>query len=208
MGKTWKELIRDIQNEPVLKTLRLIYEATKPWKAYSPSDEYMQEYYRANYELVFEELSRMNKKNYLTLDSINESLHINIMTGTEAKSREIDTDTKDIRVICLTVHKSKGLEYGAVIMPATDAKIDEQHKNGLEVSYIDGKIGYCLSANGNQYSNSFYESKTEIKEMMMEETRILYVAMTRAIDSFIWFINLDAKGNNWGEMLKEMHEEM
>lgn len=208
MGKTWKELIRDIQNEPVLKTLRLIYEATKPWKAYSPSDEYMQEYYRVNYELVFEELSRMNKKSYLTLDSINESLHINIMTGTEAKSREIDIDTKDIRVICLTVHKSKGLEYGTVIMPATDAKIDEPHKNGLEVSYIDGKIGYCLSANGNQYSNSFYESKTEIKEMMMEETRILYVAMTRAIDNFIWFINLDAKGNNWGEMLKEMHEEM
>lgn len=208
MGKTWKQLIRDIQNEPVLKTLRLIYEATKPWKAFSPSDEYMQEYYCTNYELVFEELSKMNKKNYLTLDSINESLHINIMTGTEAKSREIDIDSEDIRVICLTVHKSKGLEYGAVIMPATDEEIDKPHKNGLEVSYIDGKIGYCLSANGDQYSNSFYETKTEIKEMMMEESRILYVAMTRAIDNFIWFINLDAKGNNWGEMLKEMHEEM
>ena len=65
------------------------------------------------------------------------------------------------------VETSRGLEYGTVIMPATDAKIDEPHKNGLEVSYIDGKIGYCLSANGNQYSNSFYESKTEIKEMMM-----------------------------------------
>lgn len=208
MGKTWKQLIKDIQNEPVLKTLRLIYEATKPWKAFSPSDEYMQEYYRANYELVFEELSKMNKKSYLTLDLINESLHINIMTGTEAKSREIDIDTDDIRVICLTVHKSKGLEYGTVIMPATDEKIDEPHKNGLEVSYIDGRIGYCLSANGKQYSNSFYETKTEIKEMMMEESRILYVAMTRAIDNFIWFINLDAKGNNWGELLKNMHEEM
>ena len=150
----------------------------------------------------------MNKKSYLTLDSINESLHINIMTGTEAKSREIDIDSEDIRVICLTVHKSKGLEYGTVIMPATDEEIDKPHKNGLEVSYIDGKIGYCLSANGNQYSNSFYETKTEIKEMMMEESRILYVAMTRAIDNFIWFINLDAKGNNWGRMLKEMHEEM
>lgn len=208
MGKTWKQLIRDIQNEPVLKTLRLIYEATKPWKAFSSSDEYMQEYYRANYELVFEELSKMNKKSYLTLDSINESLHINIMTGTEAKSREIDIDTDDIRVICLTVHKSKGLEYGTVIMPATDEEIDKPHKNGLEVSYIDGRIGYCLSANGKQYSNSFYETKTEIKEMMMEESRILYVAMTRAIDNFIWFINLDAKGNNWGELLKNMHEEM
>ena len=208
MGKTWEQLIRDIQNEPVLKTLRLIYEATKPWKAFSPSDEYMQEYYRANYELVFEELSNMNKKSYLTLDSINESLHINIMTSTEAKSREIAIDSEDIRVICLTVHKSKGLEYSTVIMPATNEEIDKPHKNGLEVSYIDDKIGYCLSANGSQYSNSFYETKTEIKEMMMEESRILYVAMTRAIDNFIWFINLDAKGNNWGRMLKEMHEEM
>lgn len=208
MGKTWKEIIHDIQNEPVLKTLRLIYETTKPWKAFSTDDEYMQEYYRTNYELVFEELSKMNKKSYLTLDSINESLHINIMAGTEAKSREIDIDTDDVRVICLTVHKSKGLEYGTVIMPTTDEEIDKPHKNGLEVSYIDGEIGYCLSANGNKYSNSFYESKTEIKEMMMEESRILYVAMTRAIDNFIWFKNLDAKGNNWGEMLKNMHEEM
>lgn len=208
MGKTWKQLIRDIQNEPVLKTLRLIYESTKPWKAFSPSDEYMQEYYRTNYELVFEELSKMNKKSYLTLDSINESLHINIMTGTEAKSRELDIDTDNVRVICLTVHKSKGLEYGTVIMPSTDEEIDKPHKNGLEVSYIDGKIGYCLFASGEQYYNSSYESKTEIKEMMMEESRILYVAMTRAIDNFIWFFNLDAKGKNWGKMLKEMHEEM
>lgn len=208
LGKTWKELIRDIQNEPVLKTLRLIYEATKPWKAYSPFDPYVQEYYRANYELVFEELSRMNKRRYLTLDSINESLHMYIMTGTEAKSREMGIDTKNIRVVCRTVHKSKGLEYGTVILPATDAKIDEPHKDGLEVSYIDGKIGYCLSANGNHYSNNFYESKTEMKEMMMEETRILYVAMTRAINNFIWFINLDAKSMNWGEMLKKMHKEM
>lgn len=208
MRKTWKQLIRDIQNEPVLKTLRLIYESTKPWKAFSPSNENMQEYYRTNYELVFEELSKMNKKSYLTLDSINESLHINIMTGTEAKSIEHDIDTDNVRVICLTVHKSKGLEYGTVIMPSTDEEIDKPHKNGLEVSYIDGKIGYCLFTSGEQYYNSSYESKTEIKEMMMEESRILYVAMTRAIDNFIWFFNLDAKGKNWGEMLKEMHEEM
>lgn len=208
MGKTWKDLVRDIQKEPVLKTLRLIYEATKPWRAYAPSDEYMQEYYRTNYELIFEELSKMNKKSYLTLDSINESLHINIMTGTEAKSREIDITTDDIRVTCLTVHKSKGLEYGTVIMPATDVEIDRPHKNGLEVSYINGEIGYSIFANGKQYSNSFYESKIEIREMMMEESRILYVAMTRAIDNFIWFNNIDAKGNNWGKMLEEMSGEV
>lgn len=168
----------------------------------------MQEYYRTNYELIFEELSKVNKKSYLTLDSINESLHINIMTGTEAKSREIDITTDDIRVTCLTVHKSKGLEYGTVIMPTTDVEIDKPHKNGLEVSYINGEIGYSIFANGKQYSNSFYESKIEIREMMMEESRILYVAMTRAIDNFIWFNNIDAKGNNWGKMLEEMSGEV
>lgn len=203
MGKTWGELIRDIQNEPVLKTLRLIYEASKPWTAYS-SDEYHQEYYRANYELVFEELSKMNKRTYLTLDSINESLHIYIMTGTEAKSREINIDTNNVRLVCMTVHKSKGLEYGTVILPRTDEEMDKMKKNGIEVTYIDGKIGYCISENGDQFYNEYYHAQTEIEETMMEESRILYVAMTRAINNFIWFENLDSNGRNWGELLKEM----
>lgn len=202
MGKTWSELIRDIQNEPVLKTLRLIYEATKPWVSYS--EEYKQEYYRANYELVFEELSRMNKKSYLTLDSINESLRIYIMTGTEAKSREINIDTNDVRIVCLTVHKSKGLEYGTVILPRTDEEMDKMSRNSIEVTYINGKIGYCISDDGEQFFNEYYQAQTEIKETMMEESRILYVAMTRAINNFIWFENLDSKGPNWGGLLKEM----
>lgn len=203
MNKTWEKLISDIQNEPILKTLRLIYESTKPWKAYS-SDEYMQEYYRTNYELVFEKMSEMNKRSYLTLDSINESLHINIMTGTEVRSREIERDTGDVRVKCITIHKSKGLEYGTVILPATDNEIGKSQKKGLELSFADGKIGYCFSTDDKKYCNNFYQLETETSEMMMEESRILYVAMTRAIDNFIWFLNLDAVGENWGSILKEM----
>jgi len=203
MGKTWNELIRDIQNEPVLKTLHVIYELTKPWASYS-SDEYKQEYYRANYELVFEELSAMNKRSYLTLDYINETLHIYIMTGTEAKSREVNIDSNDVRIACLTVHKSKGLEYGTVILPATDESIDKPHKNGIEVTYVDEKIGYCISFEGEQFYNNYYQTDTEIMENVMEESRILYVAMTRAINNFIWFYNVDAKCNCWSDMLKEM----
>ena len=205
MGKTWRALIHDVQNEPVLKTLRLIYEATKPWKAFAPYDKHMQEYYSTNYELVFEELSFMNKNGYLTLDSVNKSLHINIMTGTQTKSREIEIDKNDVRVICLTVHKSKGLEYGTVILPTTDEKMDKMHKNAVEVSFDGGKIGYCIHTDSEHYANSFYEPQTETREILMEESRILYVAMTRAINNFIWFLNLDAgNGGDWGEILKEM----
>jgi ATP-dependent exoDNAse (exonuclease V) beta subunit len=202
MGKTWSELIRDIQNEPVLKTLRIIYEATKPWKHYKL--EYNQEYYRANYELIFEALSTVNKKSYLTLDAINNALHISITTGTETKSRDINIDTDDVRIICITVHKSKGLEYGTVILPFTDDVIDKQKKNGIDVTYENGKIGYCISCGDHHYANNYYDTKKEITEAMMEESRILYVAMTRAINNFIWFENIEAESNNWGSMLKEM----
>ena len=109
-----------MQNQPILKNLRIIYEATKPWKSFS-SDKLKQEHYRTNYELVFEELSARNKRTYLTLDSVNESLHIAITAGVETKSREINTDYDGIRIICTTVHKSKGLEYGTVILPYTNS---------------------------------------------------------------------------------------
>ena len=203
MKKTWADLIKDIQNEPILKTLRMIYEAVKPWSAYS-SDTYRQEYYRANYDLIFEELSEMNKRSYLTLDSINESLHINIMTGTEAKSREISISTDDVRLICLTVHKSKGLEYGTVILPCTEDEMDRPRMQGIEMTYIDGEIGYCISSGQNQFYNNYYPAKTELLETMREESRILYVAMTRAINNFIWFDNVDSIGNSWGRILREL----
>ena len=203
MKKTWADLINDIQNEPILKTLRMIYEAVKPWSAYS-SDTYRQDYYRANYDLIFEELSEMNKRSYLTLDSINESLHINIMTGTEAKSREISISTDDVRLIGLTVHKSKGLEYGTVILPCTEDEMDRPRMQGIEMTYIDGKIGYCISSGRNHFYNNYYPAKTELLETMREESRILYVAMTRAINNFIWFDDVDSIGNSWGRILREL----
>ena len=203
LGMTWQDLINDIQSQPILKTLRIIYEATKPWKAYS-GDKARQEYYRANYEQLFEELAKMNKRNYLTLDYINETLHINILTGSEARSREINVDTDDVRVVCLTVHKSKGLEYGTVILARTDDEIDQLSKNGIEVTYIDKKIGYCMMSKEKALSNQYYPKESEIQENIMEESRILYVAMTRAINNFIWFWDTNVNGYCWGSILKEM----
>lgn len=207
LNKTWSQIIHDVQNEPILKMLHIIYESTAPWKKYS-SDESRQQYYRDNYELVFEELSNANKRNYLTLDSINESLHIAITTGTEKKSKEISSDTNGVRVICTTVHKSKGLEYGTVILPFTDLNISKSYKNKIDTTYIDGKIGYCFYGSGNtQYCNEYYDIKTELKETAMEESRILYVALTRAINNFIWFYNSNSNNNSWGKMLLELPKE-
>lgn len=199
----WESLIYEVQNQPILKNLRIIYEATKPWKSFS-SDKLKQEHYRTNYELVFEELSARNKRTYLTLDSVNESLHIAITAGMETKSREINSDDDGIRIICTTVHKSKGLEYGTVILPYTNSAINVPHKNTIDVTCIDGKIGYCFSGEDAQYCNEYYSLDAELEETTMEETRILYVAMTRAINNFLWFYQTDSKTYNWSSLLKDL----
>lgn len=38
----------------------------------------------------------------------------------------------------------------------------------------------------------------------MEESRILYVALTRAINKFVWFNKIDSSGNTWGKLLEEI----
>ena len=55
----------------------------------------------------------------LTLNQIIEYLGINILTGQRQLSRSVEVDDEGVHVICSTVHKSKGLEYGTVILPYT-----------------------------------------------------------------------------------------
>lgn len=211
LNKTWKKLVYEIQNEPVLKTLRNIYEATQPWKAYSGEIQ-KREYYRANYDLVFEELSKRNQSGSLTINSINKTLHILILTGSSVRSRDIDTDSGSVRIICTTVHKSKGLEYGTVILPVTDTAINKRPQRGVEVSYDkindEEKVGYCFYWYGDRYSSDLYDTEVEDEKLKRENSRLLYVAMTRAIDNFIWFTTPpeNEDENNWDIMLNVLKE--
>ena len=203
LGMTWQELIKNVQSRPVLMMLRKIYEATKPWKAESTSIE-RQMHYRTNYELLFEELTRTNRKSYLTLDAINEALHISISTGTDAKSRELIDAVDYVKVICTTVHRSKGLEYDSVILPFTTDKIDVLRRNALDVTYVDGKVGYMLNLATNPVINEYFITENEVQETKMEEARILYVALTRAINKFVWFEKESGTGTTWGSILEDL----
>ena len=203
LNLSWNELVFEVQSKPVLMVLRKIYEASKPWKTYS-LDETKQQYYRTNYDLVFEDLSKEGKYSYLTLDSINESLHILINTGSEKASRSITDGADYVRIVCTTVHKSKGLEYDTVVIPFTTDSIDTMHRNGLDITYVNGKVGYCFSVNGESMSNEYFITDDEIRENEMEESRILYVALTRAINKIVWLNKIDSTGHTWGKLLEEI----
>lgn len=52
--------------------------------------------------------------------------------------------------------------------------------------------------------NEYYSLDAELEETTMEETRILYVAMTRAINNFIWFYQTDSNSYSWSSLLKDL----
>ena len=119
----------------------------------------------------------------------------------------------------MTVHKSKGLEFDVVIIPYCDLNIEDPKKKG----YVDlitrkNKIGYYIQlpkitgASSNKLcnynsliiQNNYYmeERKTEIEDRKKEETRILYVAMTRAIQQMIYFDNSKVNNMSWQKLIK------
>lgn len=201
VGKNWSRIVSDFYSRPVLVVLREIYEATKPWIHYR--DITKQESYRENYNLLLEIITRKYSRGYVTINKINEFLKINITTYQEEASRTNEEDNNDISVICTTIHKSKGLEYGTVILPFTNEDISNIQKGGLTVNVLKGIVSYSISSEFDFDSSGSFDEDTERNERMSEETRVLYVAMTRSIRKFIWFNDLDVEHEeSWKKYLE------
>ena len=107
-------------------------------------------------------------------------------------------------MICSTVHKSKGLEYGTVILPYTFEDISDIKRLKLETNYNDNSLSYTvLFENGIRERNSNYSEGKEVDEQIAEEARILYVALTRSIRNCIWINNIDSTPQiSWGSLLE------
>ena len=116
------------------------------------------------------------------LDSLREKLGVN------QKTDEIDLFQQEAAgVQIMTVHKSKGLEFPAVIL----ADAGNSGRNSTEPLVYAGtedtgpSIPFVERESGGKYetvSNFFYSNEKELSEAMAaaELKRVLYVAMTRA----------------------------
>lgn len=202
--KKWLEIVQETRTKPVLMLLRNIYEATKPWNKYD-KEIANQKFYKANYELVLEKIIKTYSVDYLTLNVIENSLHINIITKQEELARNIEIETDDIRVICTTVHKAKGLEYGTVILPYMGSDIGSMKKADLDVYVENNKLAYGIriGEDPNKKYNSNYDISEEQSERINEEARVLYVALTRAIRNVVWFKDEESKSKiSWQKLME------
>ena len=204
LNRNWEQIISDTKIQPILMLLRNIYEGCQPWFCYS-DNENEQKFYNANYELVLEKIIKTYSVDYLTLNVIEHSMHINIITKQEELARNVEKKIDDIRVICTTVHKAKGLEYGCVIMPYMGMDIASMKKADLDVYVENDKLAYGIRIGDepNKKYNSNYDISQEQTERVNEESRVLYVALTRAIRNVVWMKDVKSKSKiSWQNLME------
>jgi ATP-dependent exoDNAse (exonuclease V) beta subunit len=203
MNKTWNGLVAYVQANPVLVVLKTIFETLQPWNKFS-EDIDKQRFYKSNYELLIEKIIKSYSVDYLTLTVVANSIEINVLTKQQELARTVTEDQTGIKILCTTVHKAKGLEYGTVILPFTGQAIDNLKKANTDVNYSNSKLAYSIKVDENKKDcNSNYDSQEEIGQRICDEARILYVALTRAIRNCIWMKDADKKSNmSWSKFLE------
>lgn len=202
--QSWADILQALRIAPVLQIIRRLYNQLRPWVRFGEKFTPMRSYYRMNVDLLFEKILQGCRVDNLTLHRLTTFMEINIASGRSEECRWPQQGGNEIRIICTTVHKSKGLEYGYVILPYASFAIDKPKRTGMDILVgTNGAIGYSFRYGDNQVlRNNYYDYAQEAAERMNEETRILYVAMTRAIRAFSWIDLKSSNSTSWQELLR------
>lgn len=203
--KSLDEIRAKLRMMPIMQVLHQLYMQLMPWDL--ALDDQL---YRLNVDELFERFVRSGTGAGTNLDQLTAYLSNCIFSKKEAESRSVEeTDQKNAVVKCLTVHKSKGLEYGYVILPFTDLSINRLKRTGMDVIIReDNHIGYNFKvSDGVTMHNNYFDEKEEKTEKQKEETRVLYVAMTRSRKGFSWIELENNKKVSWQSLLKGGEDE-
>lgn len=215
----WKKYTDALKFEPVLKVLREIVLDTKPWCNYAQHGitdvgiEDSERFYKYNLDVIFEKLAYEFNSDYLTINKIDSFLQIMILTNQKAQSRDLNVSESKSNIVCSTIHKAKGLEYYAVVLPYMASSIGSlNHKGMTDIIVVGNKIGYSIkNSDFVPITNDYYQDfkALEADNRKAEEARILYVAMTRAKRRFIFFDDFKNSGTlaapkNWQALLRRV----
>lgn len=156
--------------------------------------------YEKNINHIMNLLHQQFDSTNATLYSIYSWLGINIKTNRDEDEPRIESINNEEVVEIVTVHKSKGLEYHTVIIPFTDQGFDF---NRDEILFNDSKeeVGWFMEKKGNKNENHIRLDNIESEEIIKEETRLLYVAITRSRERFIGFIPIKPINQSWSMQL-------
>lgn len=168
--------------------------------------------YSANLDKLLEMIMENFSSDFATLYDICSFLRLKILTDNNEEEADIDISNDTFFIEGMTVHSSKGLEFDNVLIPFTDDKIIQDYRSEILISKSKKMIGwkYVSYNNGekSEFSNDNYLKllKEEKSEVIQEETRLLYVAMTRAVKGLFCFCEKSKRKTDeiicWGDLLR------
>lgn len=164
--------------------------------------------YQANLEKLLIMLQQNMRGDKVSLYDVYHYLKLQIATNRTDSEPNVETEDDYSSVLCMTVHKSKGLEYDTIIIPYTGRKIPDRYNTEIIIDPLTKEVGWNFETDKKnpEMRNDLYAKlkNIDIERTKAEETRILYVAMTRAIMNLICIVHPPRNTENWGYLIEEV----
>ena len=161
--------------------------------------------YQMNLDKLMEMIQQRMDGEFATLYDLYTYLALMISTNREEMEPDIEMADDYTSVYIMTVHKSKGLEYDTVIMPAMNGSLIPHEQTTILMN--EEKAAWYYKRNPSEHMNSvWYDElrKDAVRKGMAEETRMLYVAMTRAVNKLILLVNGWDSYESWSSLIRKV----
>jgi len=164
--------------------------------------------YQANLEKLLVMLQQKIGGDKVSLYDVYHYLKLQIATNRTDSEPVVGAEDDYTSVLCMTVHKSKGLEFDTVILPYTHKKFPSNYNTEIIIDPLTKEVGwnFVTDKKNPDMSNDLYAKlkSEDICRTRAEETRILYVAMTRAIHSLICIVHPARDSERWSYLIEEV----
>lgn len=166
--------------------------------------------YQANLEKLLEMLQSNLGGDKVSLYDVYHYLQLQIATNRKDSEPNVDMEDDYQTILCMTVHKSKGLEYDTIIIPFTNRRFPSKYNTEILIDPLTKEVGWNFEdekkkKNSQMRNNLYVKLKEEdILKTRAEETRILYVAMTRAINNLYCIVHPWNHTECWAYLIEEV----
>lgn len=219
----WHKYQREFRIRPVLSVIRDIVENENVMENYIAMDKAQMsgedwteakknrqalidaKSYQMNLDKLMEMIQQRMDGEFTTLYDLYVYLYLMISSNREEMEPDIDMVDDYTSVYIMTVHKSKGLEYDTVIMPAMNGKLIPNEQTAILAN--DRKAAWYYRKNASEHMNSaWYEElhREAVRKGVEEETRMLYVAMTRAVNKLVLLVNNWDFYESWSSLIRKV----
>lgn len=190
---------------------KTLIEAKKTQKKYKEIAYIKALEYKLNLEHLVFLIRNSFTENITSIYQIESFLKLKIATDNTIDPRKPGEKYEKDFIQCLTVHKAKGLEYDYVIMDKLSKQFITSYK-AVDVILRTGvnnfiKVGYKVFLGDDEYKNDIYSEYLldEKNEIIGEESRLLYVALTRCKKNL--YLNMEGniaateRKNTWKSLI-------